>query len=177
MSIYSDFKPTYLYIKQHSITGKLYFGKTCRQHHKMLQYLGGGVHWTNHIKKHGPEHVVTLWYCLFLDIASISEFALSFSSNQNIVESDDWLNLKPENGLDGGGRPGIKSGKLSQHHKEAISKSLKGLTPTEEHRKSLSKALLGKTASEETKAKMSAKRKGISRGPYKKKFTSTDTNP
>lgn len=93
------FKPTYLYIKQHSITGKLYFGKTVKDPEK---YLGSGKHWIRHIKKHGIEHIETIWYCLFLDKESCTEFALNFSKQENIVESKDWLNLKPENGLDGG---------------------------------------------------------------------------
>lgn len=99
MSIY-QFKPTYLYIKQHSVTGKLYFGKTTKLNPE--KYLGSGKHWLRHIKKHGKEYVVTLWFCLFLDQESIKEFALMFSKQQNIVESTDWLNLQYENGLDGG---------------------------------------------------------------------------
>jgi hypothetical protein len=92
------FTPTYLYIKQHSVTGKLYFGKTVKDPES---YLGSGTHWMRHIKKHGKEHVVTLWYCLFLDQESCTEFALLFSKQENIVESDDWLNLRDENGKDG----------------------------------------------------------------------------
>lgn len=96
-----DFQPTYLYIKQHSVTGKLYFGKTSKSHDEMLKYLGSGKRWQWHIKKHGIEHVETLWYCLFYDQEDCTNFALIFSSQENIVESTDWLNLKPENGLDG----------------------------------------------------------------------------
>ncbi len=50
---------TYLYIKQHTITGKLYFGKTIRD---PLKYFGSGLHWSPHIRVHGKEHVMTLWY-------------------------------------------------------------------------------------------------------------------
>ena len=107
MSIYTPFKPTYLYIKQHSITGKLYFGKTIKDPEK---YLGSGKHWLRHIKKHGKEHVVNLWYCLFLDGESIKEFALNFSIQENIVDSEQWLNLVNENGLDGGGNSCVKLG-------------------------------------------------------------------
>jgi len=93
------FIPTFLYIKQHTITGKLYFGKTTKDPEK---YLGSGKYWKDHINKHGIEHVVNLWYCLFLDKPSINEFALNFSKQHNITESSDWANLIPENGLDGG---------------------------------------------------------------------------
>jgi hypothetical protein len=106
MSIYSpEFRPTYLYIKQHSITGKLYFGKTFGTYKGFTEkYQGSGTHWTRHIKKHGKEHVITLWYCLFLDKESINDFALSFCEMQNIGWSKpfnpDWLNEIPETGVD-----------------------------------------------------------------------------
>lgn len=113
MSIYTDFKPTYLYIKQHTVTGKLYFGKTTYNPEK---YLGSGTHWKAHIKKHGKEHVVNLWYCLFYDQKECTEFALNFSIQQNIVESEDWLNQMNENGLDS--RSGIK---MSDESKRLLS--------------------------------------------------------
>ena len=93
------FSPTYLYIKQHSVTGKLYFGKTKNNPEK---YLGSGTYWLNHINKHGKEHVVTLWYCLFLNKPELVDFATAFSTEQCIVESTTWANLAIETGLDGG---------------------------------------------------------------------------
>lgn len=97
--IYPEFKPTFLYIKQHSVTGKLYFGKTTRDPE---EYLGSGDYWKYHINKHGEEHVINLWYCLFLNKDDCVDFALNFSNQHNIVKSEEWLNLKEENGLDGG---------------------------------------------------------------------------
>lgn len=44
------FRPTFLYIKQHTITGKLYFGKTSKNLDKMLSYKGSGKYWLDHIK-------------------------------------------------------------------------------------------------------------------------------
>ena len=44
------FKPTYLYIKQHSITGKLYLGKTTKQN--LIKYTGSGKYWLRHLKVH-----------------------------------------------------------------------------------------------------------------------------
>jgi hypothetical protein len=117
MIIYrNEFVPTYLYIKQHSITGKLYFGKTIQNPEK---YYGSGVHWLRHIEKHGKEYVITLWYCLFLDKSSIQDFSINFSEQQNIIESNDWLNLIIENGLDG-----CPVGtKFTKEHCDNISKS------------------------------------------------------
>jgi hypothetical protein len=76
----------------------MYFGKTIKNPEK---YNGSGSYWTKHINKHGKEHVVTLWYCLFYDEQDCKEFALSFSEKQNIVESKDWANQIYENGTDG----------------------------------------------------------------------------
>lgn len=96
MDIYStDFTPTYLYIKQHSITEKFYFGKTIQDPET---YYGSGIRWTRHIDKHGKKHVKTLWYCLFYDEDAINEFALLCSQRWNIVESEEWLNLITETG-------------------------------------------------------------------------------
>lgn len=148
----------YLYIKQHTITGKLYFGKTTSNPEK---YLGSGLHWTRHIKQHGREHVVNLWYDLFEDQNECTNFALELSIKMNIVESDQWLNLKPENGLDGGtfncdietrnkisealkGKPGSNKGKIwSKEIRQNMSKGAKGKVRkpfTEEHRLNMSKS-------------------------------------
>lgn len=97
MSIY---KPTFLYIKQHKVTGLLYFGKTVNRN--PLTYKGSGKHWVNHYNKHGKEHIETLWYCLFTDMETLVEFATTFSVQQNIVDSTIWANMEIENGLDGG---------------------------------------------------------------------------
>lgn len=143
MTIYKEFTPTYLYIKQHSITAKLYFGKTVKDPEV---YKGSGSRWTSHIKKHGKEHVETLWYSLFTDQESCTAFALLFSEQQRIVESSDWLNLIPENGIDGW---------------------YPGTNRSEETKQRMSAAKLNMT--EETKAKLSAALKGKPRGPYYKK--------
>lgn len=92
------FKPTFLYIKQHCITGLLYFGKTTNKN--VENYQGSGLYWKKHLKEHGKQ-TVTLWYCLFTDEISCTEFARSFSRLHDIVESEEWANLIEENGLDG----------------------------------------------------------------------------
>lgn len=97
-----NFKPTYLYIKEHEKTGLKYFGKTTKD---PLKYKGSGVYWNRHLKKYGKQCVKTIWYKLFLDIDELVLYALNFSENNNIVESEKWANLKIENGLDGGNCP------------------------------------------------------------------------
>jgi hypothetical protein len=43
------FKPTFLYIKTHSVTGLKYFGKTTKD---PFRYKGSGVYWVRHLKVH-----------------------------------------------------------------------------------------------------------------------------
>lgn len=98
--IISRFQPTRLYIKRHRGTGLLYLGKTSRQ--DIIGYLGSGLHWTRHLGIHGAD-VDTVWYSdWFVDPADIQDFALLVSEAYDIVHSDKWANMKPENGLDGG---------------------------------------------------------------------------
>jgi len=111
MDTCEEFSPTFLYVKQHSVTGKLYFGKTIGD---PVKYLGSGTDWQRHIKEHGKQHVVTLWYCLFMEKDEVLEFAKMCSLRWDIVNSDQWLNLLGENGLHGGsvkGRPSPNKGK------------------------------------------------------------------
>ena len=103
MIIYSEFRPTYLYVKQHSITGMLYFGKTHKFNPEI--YNGSGMHWQRHIAKHGKQYVETLWYCLFTEQEECTKFALMFSTMFDIVHSPNWANMVLENGI-GNGTPG-----------------------------------------------------------------------
>lgn len=111
-----EFQPTYLYIKQHSVTGKLYFGKTIKNPEK---YKGSGHYWIDHINVHGKEHVITLWYCLFYNIEEIIKFAVTSSYNWNIILDKDkngnkiWANLVVETGIDGGF---VYNSLLHEHH-------------------------------------------------------------
>jgi len=92
-----SFEPTYLYIKRHKVTGLNYFGKTVRDPYK---YNGSGIHWKNHLKKHGKQ-IETVWVHLFTDIDELVSVALTLSDLFDIVESDFWANLTPETGYGG----------------------------------------------------------------------------
>ena len=95
----TEFKPTFLYLKQHTITGMMYFGITTRN---VEIYAGSGKRWIRHIKLHGKDKVVNLWYMLFVDQETLKNFAKSQSAIMNIVESTEFANLKDELGIDGG---------------------------------------------------------------------------
>lgn len=94
----TQIKPTWLYIKQHNVTGLKYFGKTIND---PIVYKGSGKRWVNHIKKHGND-VTTIWCQLFKDKETMVLYATSFSKEHNITESTEWANLMIEDGLQGG---------------------------------------------------------------------------
>lgn len=136
---------TYLYIKRHTITGLKYFGKTTKQ--DPYAYLGSGKLWIRHIKKHGTEFVVTDWVKLFTDELELVEFALNFSKENKIVESTEWANLMPENGLHGSAKGRIVSQETRKKHSIIHS----GKTISESQRKQISARHKGKVVSAETR--------------------------
>lgn len=174
-----EFKPTWLYVKQHNKTGLKYFGKTVQE---PVKYKGSGLHWTRHLNKHGND-VSTVWCELFTDKESLIEFALFFSNEFNITQSSNWANLKSENGIDGNpvgviitdetkgkmslnaSRPKTTNWKksASNNRKGRIAWN-KGVPHTEETKKKISelnpRAMLGKKHSDSAKRKMSDARKG-----------------
>lgn len=156
-SIYQPITPTYLYIKQHSVTKKKYFGKTVSK--DPYKYNGSGVYWNNHINKHGKEHIETLWVSDLYYDASIVEVALQFSFDNNIVESTEWANMEPENGLNGG----VPGKKRSEESKAKQSASTKGVTKSEETKRKMRVPKPPRTA--EHIANHSASLIGVPRGP------------
>lgn len=133
------FKPTWLYIKQHTITGKLYFGKTTAS--DPYKYPGSGLVWQRHINKHGTDHVVTLYAELFNSFDECRQFALEFSNKMNIVESKQWANLKLEDGMMGGSYK-YTADQKAQHSKNIKQKHWSGVVG-DERRKLHSKKLQG----------------------------------
>ena len=97
--IYKEITPTYLYVKEHSITGMRYLGKTTRN--DPYKYNGSGTDWVEHINEYGKEHIKTIWVSKIFTDTRIKDFAILASKHWNIVNSKDWANLKLETGLDG----------------------------------------------------------------------------
>lgn len=126
-----------LYVKTHRQTGLKYFGKTTRD--DPYRYKGSGTYWKLHIKKHGYD-VETEIVGAFENIDEAVEFALRFSKENNIVESEKWANLQEENGLDG---------------------VLCGNVITDETRKKMSMVSKGKRRSAAACQRISSGRKGI----------------
>jgi hypothetical protein len=170
---------TTLYIKTHNMTGLKYFGKTTRN--DVHKYSGSGKYWLSHIKKHG-YNIQTHIYAQFDETDYIERIllqccALMFSIENDIVNSKEWANLKPENGLDGS----AKGSKHSEEVKAKMSRDRKGRNGTlhsnetkallssihsgkvlsEEHKKNIRISRLGKKHHEDTLKKMSAWQKGL----------------
>ena len=147
-------KPTWLYIKQHTVTGLKYFGKTTRNPEK---YKGSGKRWINHLVVHG-DTVKTVWSHLFTSKTELVEFALNFSKDNNIVESEEWANLIPENGLDGGSPKGTNKGRpCSDQARQNLDNGRKNriYTPmSKESKEKLRNSKLGKQITFETREKL-----------------------
>lgn len=86
----------FLYIKTHNVTGLKYLGHTKRNPYF---YKGSGKYWVNHIKKHG-YNVNTIILLKTECLHCLSETGLFFSKLFNIVDSNEWANLIPEQGDD-----------------------------------------------------------------------------
>lgn len=163
----TEFKPTYLYIKKHKVTGLKYFGKTTGTEQFLLKkYKGGGTVWNRHLKKHGTEYVETIWYELFSDKDKLVEFALFFTEEADIVNSKLWANVKPEDGLMGGQKKGYLNGATpwNKGKKQSLDYISKRIKPqSEETKQRKSDSMKGKNRSprsEEFKRKVSATMKG-----------------
>ena len=87
----------YLYIKTHNKTGLKYLGKTVQN---PFTYNGSGKRWINHIKKHG-NNVTTEIVGTYETIDDLRLDSIIISEKHNIVNSEEWANLRPETG-DGG---------------------------------------------------------------------------
>lgn len=143
---------TYLYVKEHTLTGKLYFGKTTKKDY--YNYLGSGIYWLKHIRKHGKNHVVTKWISEpFTDKEQLVEFSLAFSDLFDIVNDPKWANLIPENGLDGNFF-GMSHSKESRE-KMIVSRGHTGRKHTEDSKKKMSIVQKGRVVTAEHKLNIS----------------------
>ena len=97
------------------------------------RYKGSGKLWLRHINKYGSDNIDTIWYMLFLDRESLSEFAHSQSKIMDVVESASFANLKHELGIDGG------SSGHTDSTKNKMSLSRKGVKHSKSHRDAINR--------------------------------------
>lgn len=146
-----NFQPTWLYVKRHTHTGLLYFGKTVKE--DVEKYKGSGKRWLNHLRKHGND-IETVWKYKYYTSESIKEVALWFSELFDIENSSNWANLMKEDGLSGGATKGNRLPR-TENQKQSLRNARLGKVPWNKGRKSTNvHGMLGKQHSEETKAKM-----------------------
>jgi hypothetical protein len=92
----------YLMVKTHTITGLKYLCQTKRK--DPTNYLGSGVRWWNHLSKHGKTvSTEILRECHSKD--ELKKWGIHYSELWNVVTSNDWANIKPENGDGGFAKP------------------------------------------------------------------------
>ncbi len=97
--------PIYLYVKTHNQTGLKYLGKTTDS--DPHAYPGSGLYWSYHLKQHGKDYSTEI-LLETEDPTEIQKVGQYYSTLWNVVESNDWANLQPEEGQ------GFVSGKY--HH-------------------------------------------------------------
>jgi hypothetical protein len=88
----------YLYKKTHRDTGLNYLGYT--KSPDPSTYQGSGKYWTRHIKKHG-YNVDTEILFETTNKQELKEKGIYYSNLWDVVNSEDWANLKPESGNGG----------------------------------------------------------------------------
>lgn len=156
----------YLMIKTHNKTGLKYLCKTEREDYDL--YLGSGVHWKRHLKKHGIDVSSEVIFKTD-DFELFKNTCLKYSERFDVVKSKDWANMIVETGTDGilgykhtpeskkkiSDASKNKRKKLSKEHREKISNTLKG--------KPMSCSLKGVPKSKEHREKISKRHKGITR--------------
>ena len=125
----------YLYLKTHNKTGLKYLGITKQDPYK---YMGSGLYWTSHLDVHGPEHSTEVLHECTDD--DVEEWGLYYSEKYNIVESNEFANLKPETGYGGTGMTGKAQ---SEETRQKIRDSLTGVKHTEERKQKQSVARKG----------------------------------
>lgn len=158
----------YLYVKTHKKTGLKYLGYTSQDPYR---YHGSGVYWRNHLQKHGYDYnTEILSECQDKD--EIRRLGLYYTALWNVVESDEWANLKEESG-DGG--------RQSAEVRQRISEAGRGRAPWNKGKQIWSeeqRAMIGQRnmdrgpQSDETVAKRVAKNKGKTRTNETKTKTS-----
>lgn len=154
----------YLYVKQHGVTGLKYFGITKSTNPQ--KYKGSGKYWKDHLKKHGSKFVETIHLWSYEDLDTCREFALKFSEENDIVNSNEWANLMNETcvmGWEKGRKQSLEhiSKRIPNYDPQNIRRGYKSpygvpaKRHSAEHNRRVSEGLRGKIQSPETRAKRS----------------------
>jgi hypothetical protein len=88
----------YLMIKKHNKTGMKYLCQTRRK--DPFLYTGSGKYWKLYLEKHGND-IVTEIIGTYQTKEELKEAGIYYSNLYNVIDSEEWANLKLEEG-DGG---------------------------------------------------------------------------
>lgn len=89
-----------LMIKTHKITGLKYLCYTGKRISDIHLYTGSGKYWKKHLLKHG-KYIDTIIVLQSNNKKEVIEKGIECSVLWNIVESEEWANLRIENGEGG----------------------------------------------------------------------------
>ena len=146
-----NFRPCRLYIKE--LLGIKYFGKYSGEN--IEKYTGSGTIWHKRIKKYGRQAIKTVWLSdWFRDPYHIQQFALMFSELNCIVESNDWANLRPEDGLSGGTLKGHCKGRKYTDEQRAA-QLFNNTKPEVKHNRSIAQKEIQKEIQNRSEVKQS----------------------
>ena len=142
----------YLYKKTHNKTGLQYLGKTVQDPFK---YKGSGKYWVSHINKHGYDVTTEiLKECLSND--ELIQWGRYYSELWNVAYSEEWANLKPEEGQ------GFAFGEFHPMKNpktvEKIRQFQTGRKHTEEHKRKAALPKIGRKRPEHSKKLTGRKR-------------------
>lgn len=142
----------YLMVKTHNITGLKYLCQTKKK--DPIKYYGSGLEWTTHLNKYGKT-IKTEILLQTENKEELNGMGRYYSKLWKITSAMDdfgnriWANAIPETG----GGPGVPNPTIEVNNKRAA--KLKGRVFPH----------MRQSPSEETRMKMSAKQKGVPKGP------------
>jgi len=103
-------------IKKAYPSGLMYL---CQTKQDPYSYKGSGTRWTNHIKHHN-SHIITCIIGEYETMEELREAGIQYSRELNVVESEEWANLREEDGTGGG------SGKVGRRWKIKDTSKMRG---------------------------------------------------
>lgn len=124
-----------LMVKTHRKTGLRYLCVTKKSSWKT--YKGSGKRWLSHLAVHGRDVDTELLFESD-DLNVFRDMCLWYSDHYDAVESREWANILPENGVTGGGSFHHLDEEHQARIKERISKIHLGKPKTPEHKMAVS---------------------------------------
>ena len=137
----------FIYLTTNIINGRKYMGQR-KFSHGWKGYLGSGIILTQAIKKYGKDNFNRTIMAIAYSKEELNKLEIEFIHNHNAVENDDYYNI-----THGGDSP-MSGRKMSEEHKDKISKSEKGKDVSLETRIKISVSSKGRMHSIETKEKI-----------------------